>query len=99
MEVLGLKPDSTHLRTNLCCFYRGAKALLGPKTPHEVSRSHSDTPHSVRLLRTRDGPALLGLKTPHEVSKSHSDTPHSVRLLWTRDGPALLGPKDRKGVA
>jgi hypothetical protein len=35
---------------------RGAKTLLGPKPPHEFSRSRSTTPHPVRILWRRDGP-------------------------------------------
>jgi hypothetical protein len=51
-------------------FYHGAKALVGQGfLIIEVSRSHSDTPHSVGLLRTSDKPDARPLPNNTQYSQ------------------------------
>jgi hypothetical protein len=56
-------------------FYRGSRAPVDLDLHYEVSRSHSDTPHSVELLQTSDQPDA-GTSTWQHATL----TPPSVRL-------------------
>jgi len=64
----------------LISFFRGSTATVGQGLSiFEVSRSHSDTPHSIALLRTSDQP-VAGASTweTHNSRRRHIPIPPAV---------------------
>jgi hypothetical protein len=57
-------------------FSRGSTVLVGQNPLFDVSRSHSDTPHSLGLLRMSDRPvAVTPYLTTHKTLNRHTFMP------------------------